>query len=153
MRRPSGVLIIFLFTLSIISGYLMSKASLAGRVGMSLFYREYNFLKVWWKGALLVFITLIILYILQGFIQKKLAAKKAGNIHIFACILSIIGMYFTYNDFRHTLSHRLLGERFHLGAYLFWIGWIVISIFYLLQLATERKSIVQKKKKLSNRIN
>jgi hypothetical protein len=24
-----------------------------------------------------------------------------------------------------------LGERFHLGGYLFWIGWILISAYYL----------------------
>jgi hypothetical protein len=26
-----------------------------------------------------------------------------------------------------------LGERFHIGAYFFWIDWIIISLFYLTQ--------------------
>ena len=43
-------------------------------------------------------------------------------------LIALVGLYFTYNDFRHTLSHRWLGERFHLGAYLFWIVWIAISV-------------------------
>jgi hypothetical protein len=41
-------------------------------------------------------------------------------------------LYLTYNDFRQDLSHRLMGERFHIGAYLVWIGWMIISIYLLL---------------------
>lgn len=132
MKRNPG-LILFLAVISVISGYLMSKASFIGKAGMSLFYREYNFLKTWWKGGLLVFISLLLLFIIQGFIQKKCEARKARTIQMLACIFAIVGLYFTYSDFRHTLSHRLLGERFHLGAYLFWFGWVIISCFYLLQ--------------------
>lgn len=132
MKRYPG-LMLFIAALSVMSGYLLSKASFVGRAGMSLFYREYNFLKTWWKGGLLVFISLMLVYLLHGLIQKKYEAGKARSLYIMAGIFGIVGLYFTYNDFRHTLSHRLLGERFHLGAYLFWIGWIVISCFYLLR--------------------
>lgn len=98
---------------------------------MSLFYREYNFLKTWWKGGLLILAALMALYIAHGMVQKKYPASKAKAIHIGACVIALIGLYFTYNDFRHTLSHRLLGERFHLGVYLFWIGWIITGLYYL----------------------
>lgn len=122
------VLLVLLGFFSILSGYLMSKASLVGRAGMSLFYREYNFLKSWWKGALVVFIALLILFALQGLLQKRLARPKPAQLIIL--VFAAVGLYFTYNDFRHTLSHHLLGERFHLGVYLFWISWMLISLYY-----------------------
>jgi hypothetical protein len=122
------ILLILIGFFSILSGYLMSKASLVGRAGMSLFYREYNFLKSWWKGALVVFIALVILFALQGLLQKRLAKPKTAQLIIL--VFAAVGLYFTYNDFRHTLSHHLLGERFHLGVYLFWISWMLISLYY-----------------------
>src|SRR4051812_17579408 len=129
--KHTAPLVIFLAILSCISGYLMSKASWIGRVGMTFFYREYNFLKTWWQGALAVFGTLIILLIVQGIVQKNAARRTANVVHVVAIVLSLAGLYYTYSDFRHTLSHRLLKERFHLGVYLFWIGWLIISLFYL----------------------
>jgi len=143
--KPAKWVLVFLVVLSIISGYLMSKASLIGRTGMSLFYREYNFLKVWWKGALLVLILLIGLYLIHGFIQKSFIHRKARTVHFIATIFAVTGLYFTYNDFRHTISHHLLGERFHLGVYLFWIGWIVISVLHLLSLKLERREAAENK--------
>ncbi|MEJ7736178.1 MAG: cytochrome d ubiquinol oxidase subunit II [Chitinophagaceae bacterium] len=131
--KGNAALITFIAVLSVISGYLMSKASFIGKAGMSLFYREYNFLKTWWKGGLLIFLSLLLLYGIHRFIQNRYYPGKAKTMHILSCILAMIGLYFTYNDFRHTLSHRLLGERFHLGAYLFWIGWVVISCYYYLR--------------------
>jgi hypothetical protein len=127
------MLLLFLFVLSIISGFLMSKASWVSRVGMSLFYRQYNFLKVWWKGALAVFLVWMLFFGVQDLVQKKLPRALAVRVHIFACLLALLGLYFTYIDFRNTLSHHLLGERFHLGAYLFWIGWLFISAYFILK--------------------
>jgi hypothetical protein len=119
--------------LSVLSGYLLSKATLIGRTGINLFYKEYQFLKTWWKGALAVFAGLLILFFLLGMAQRKLPRRKAVIVHAVTLVMAIVGLYFTYSDFRNTLSHRLLGERFHLGAYLFWIGWMLISLFYLVQ--------------------
>ncbi len=132
MKRTSFLLFL-LAALSAISGYLLSKASLVGKVGISMFYKEYQFLKVWWQGALVVFGVLLLLFLLQGAIQKKAARGTANFIHIVCILLALVGLYFTYNDFRHDLSHRLLGERFHLGAYLFWVGWMMVSLFFLAQ--------------------
>lgn len=136
MKKNTGI-ILFILSTSIISGYLMSKASMIGKAGMSLFYREYNFLKTWWKGALLMLAALGLLYIIQEVTLRKYPPAKARVIYIITCVISVIGLYFTYNDFRHTLSHRLLGERFHLGVYLFWLGWLGISFFYLVNLKPE----------------
>ena len=130
MKR-SAILITSLAILSLLSGFLLSKASLLGKAGMTLFYQEYNFLKSWWKGALLVFIVLMILYVVQGLLQKNKPTGKQRLINMLAIVLALTGWLFTYLDFRNVISHRLLGTSFHIGAYLFWLGWIAISIYYL----------------------
>lgn len=131
MGKRSSFIILLLTGLAILSGFLLSKASLVGKTGISIFYRQYKFLKIWWQGALVVFIAWILLFILQGWIERKYPIRTSRLIHISAIILAAVGLFFTYQDFRNTLSHRLLGERFHIGAYLFWLGWMIISLFYL----------------------
>lgn len=126
----------FLFLLAglaVLSGYLLSKINIIGRAGIALFYKEYRFFKTWWKGALVVFAAWLFLFWFQGFLQRKLARQQATLLHIAALVIAAIGLYFTYRDFRQDLSHRIVGERFHLGFYLFWIGWMLISLFYLFQ--------------------
>ena len=130
MRRTASFIFI-LAALSALSGFLLSKASLPGRVGISLFYREYKFLKTWWQGALVVFAFLLLLLLLQGLAEKYFSGRKAVLFHITTLLLALAGLFFTYHDFTHTTSHRLLGGRFHAGAYLFWLDWILISLFYL----------------------
>ena len=131
MRR-SASLTLFLALLSVVCGYLFSNASWVGGIGISLFYQEYEFLKVWWKGALLVFAIFIFLYAIQSLVQRSASKNTARTVHIFAIIAALTGLYFTYDNFRHTLSHRWLGEPFHVGVYLFWIGWMIISVYLLL---------------------
>jgi hypothetical protein len=131
--KRTALFLSLLAVLSIISGYLLSNASLVGKVGISVFYKQYQFLKTWWQGALIVFAVLLIFFLVQGFAEKKLIKTKANLLHVSMILLALTGLYFTYYDFRHTTTHRLLGERFHIGAYLFWIDWIIISLFYLTQ--------------------
>lgn len=133
LKKRFTYLVVVLAILSLVSGILLSKASLIGRTGINLFYKEYKFLKVWWQGALVVFVVLLLLAILQGIAERKLYHKKAKVVQLGCLLAAVAGMYFTYLDFRHTTTHRLLGERFHLGGYLFWIGWIIICCFYLFQ--------------------
>ena len=130
MKRKFS-LVIFLLILSCVAGYLLSKASLVGRVGISLFYTQYKFLKVWWQGGLLIFTIWMMLFFLQGLLQRKKPAPSARLIQAGAIAIALVGLYFTYHDFRNNMSHRWLGERFHLGGYLFWLGCIAISVFYL----------------------
>jgi len=117
----------------VIAGYLLSNITWIGQVGISLFYDQYQFLKVWWQAAMVVFGMLLILYLLQSAIDKILTPFSAKLIHIILILGACLGLYFSYQDFRQNLSHRLLGERFHLGVYLFWLGWICISIYFLLK--------------------
>lgn len=127
------LLVLLLAALSGLSGYLLSKASLVGRTGIHLFYQEYRFLKIWWQGAAVVFLLLLLLLALQGWINRIWQGRKAFVAQLLFAVLALAGLYFTFRDFRDVLSHRLLGERFHLGAYLFWIGWLVISIYHAVQ--------------------
>lgn len=120
-----------LLALALITGYLLSRASLVGKVGMTYVYQEYAFLKTWWKGAAVVLAVWLLLLLLQSAAQRKLPLPKARLVQMICIVLALAGLWFTYQDFRHTLSHRLLGERFHLGGYLFWLGWLLISGFLL----------------------
>src|SRR5574337_1635963 len=112
-----SILVVFLAALAALSGYLMSKASFIGRLGMTYFYKEYRFLKTWWKGALAVFVVWMIVLIVQTIVEKKLKKRTATLIHSAFILLALLGLYFTYSDFQHTTSHRWLKEKFHIGAY------------------------------------
>jgi len=131
MKRPV-ILVLVMAALACISGYLLSKASFVGRTGINLFYKEYKFLKTGWQGALVVFVVLLMVLFIHQQVQKRMTGKKQLSLHFAMLLVALAGLYFTYADFRESLAHRLLGERFHLGAYLFWIGWMTISIVYLL---------------------
>lgn len=123
--------IIYLAALSVLAGYLFSKASWIGRIGIRLFYKQYSFLKTWWKGAGAVFMILLLLFAAHAYFYRKLKPSAARTLNITSLLLSLAGLFFTFLDFRHTLKHRWMGERFHLGAYCFWIGWISICILFL----------------------
>ena len=135
-----SLLIVFLVALASLCGYLMSKASFIGRLGMTYVYKEYRFLKTWWQGALTVFVVWIVLLIIQTIVEKKLSKAIATAVHVVFILLALVGLYFTYLDFQHTTSHRWLKEKFHIGAYLFWLGWVVISAFCIVQ---NRKNIIK----------
>jgi hypothetical protein len=134
--KKFSVLALFLLFLSAISGYLMSRPSLVGRIGISMFYKEYRFLRTWWKGALLVFIVLIVLAIIFMLVQKYLEFRTAKMIILIFIIIGIIGTWLTYSDFQNTTTHRWLKERFHLGAYTFWLGWFCVCMVFMLQKKT-----------------
>lgn len=131
MRKSTSFVFILLAALAALSGYLLSKASLVGKIGITLVYKEYSFLKVWWQGALAVLACWLVLFVVQGWAGRRAKSGNAALAQVVAIVLAAIGLFFTYQDFRNNLSHRLLGERFHIGGYLFWIGWMIISLFYL----------------------
>lgn len=124
-------MVLLLAGLSCFSGWLMSQPSLVGKVGIDLFYKEYQFLRTWWQGSMVVFSVLIFLTLLQGFIFLRSGRKKNNWIQVFMILLALGGLYLSYYDFHHTTTHRWLRERFHIGAYIFWMSWIIISIYYM----------------------
>jgi len=140
-------LLLVLAVLSGIAGYMMSKSSWIGGIGMHIFYKEYTFLDIWWQGALAVFSLLLLLFIVHAVLRRTLS--KTGGIiaHIIGLLAAIAGLYLTYHDFRHDISHRLMGERFHIGFYIFWLGWLIISLTFLFRrkvpIEIERKDELQ----------
>lgn len=116
--------------LAVIVGWTLSKATIIGKVGIHFLHREYIFLNSWWKAALFVWCVWLILEIIQYRVWKRNRRNINLAIQATFIFLAVLGLYFTYLDFR-TFSHGLLGDRFHLGGYLFWIGWCIISIFFI----------------------
>ncbi len=123
--------ILYLASLSALAGWLLSRMSWIGRVGINLVHKEYKFLKVWYEGAGVIFGVLMILFLVHYLFQTRTKRGTARLANVIAMLLALAGLYFTYNDFRSDFTHSILRERFHLGAYLFWVGWISISIFFL----------------------
>lgn len=145
--KPNSIFVLVLALFSMIDGYLLSAISFVGRAGISLFYTEYSFLKTWWKGALLVFIVWLVLFIIQSMISNKASKTTAKIIEAISIVIAVAGLCLSYADFRNSISHRWLGERFHLGVYLFWVGWISIASYLLL---AKKEQIVDKRLKVED---
>lgn len=117
--------------LCILEAYLISKISLIGKIGIAMFYKQYRFLRSGWKTFLLLFGIQLLLILLLHLAKKRLPARKANYTAAVFLILAIMGLWGTYYDFQYTFSHRLLKEKFHLGFYLFWLGWMGSCVYYL----------------------
>jgi hypothetical protein len=66
------------------------------------------------------------------YIVNRRSSKKAARLTAYVLIgIAAVGLWLNFDDFLHTYSHRLLKERFHLGFYLFWAGWITSCIFFI----------------------
>jgi hypothetical protein len=123
--------LVLLAGLACASGFLMSKASWIGRVAMTFFYREYNLLKVWWQGAIAVYLIFMGLFLLHTFIYRASHIIAARIWFVLLLLMGVAGAYLTYDDFTNNFSHHLLKWRFHFGFYLIWAGWLLISLFFL----------------------
>ncbi|MBN9484325.1 MAG: hypothetical protein BGO70_12580 [Bacteroidetes bacterium 43-93] len=130
MKRQLPIIAI-LAAFSIISGYMIHKMSWLAKVGIRWVYREYDIFKSWPKTSLMEFVVLMLLLAVHNAIFKYATVRNATISFIASVIIALFGLYYTYNDFRHELSHRLAGERFHIGFYLFWLGWIIIGLYSL----------------------
>ncbi len=123
--------LLLLAGLSAVSGFLMSNMSWIGRIGINLIHKEYKFLKVWWQGALAVYVALLLLFVVQYIIQTRTHFVVCKLLHVLCFAAAIGGLYFTFSDFSNDITHRMLRDVFHVGAYLFWVGWMLISVFFL----------------------
>lgn len=130
--------LLLLAGLAAVSGFMMSHMSWIGRVGINLVHKEYKFLKVWWQGAAVVYSAFLVLFVIHWGIQKLLPLAVARIIHILLFAVAAYGLFLTFSDFSDDFTHRLLKSVFHLGAYLFWVGWMLICIFY----ASIRKKVI-----------
>ena len=133
LKSRITVLVLAQAGLCLLSAYLVSKISTIGKIGIALFYKEYRLLRSGWKTFLLFFGIQLLIILLLHLTQKRSSAKKTIFTASVFIALALIGLLTTFNDFHHTYSHRLLKERFHLGFYLFWIGWIASCVFFIVE--------------------
>ncbi|PZR26676.1 MAG: hypothetical protein DI535_13420 [Citrobacter freundii] len=138
LKKQVAILAAAQALLCIISAYLISKISLIGKIGIALFYKEYKILRSGWKTFLLFFIIQLIIIGILYFLHSKRSRKTTVYTALGITAAALVGLGFTYNDFLHTYTHRLLKERFHMGFYLFWIGMIISCIFFIVQSALSR---------------
>lgn len=131
MKRRIPVFLL-LAVISVVCGYLFHKISWVGRLGINLAYKEYTIFKSWWQSSLVVFGVYLVLFMIHYFISKDKGKTRVTVINIVSMLIALAGLYYTYNDFRTDFSHRIAGERFHLGFYLFWAGWIVINLHFIM---------------------
>ena len=141
MKRNYPLLIFILTLISLLSGNLTKGVSFVGKMGINLFYKEYKFFKVWCPAALVCFASMIIVTVPLYLVDKSLRGVTRKIVLLLLFFVFLSGLYFTFKDFRNDLSHRLLGERFHLGIYLYWIGFCVISLFYALTSSGKQKAV------------
>jgi hypothetical protein len=144
MLKRNAVFVGIMALLAAITGFMMSRMTTVGRWGLSIFYKEYGFLKIWWQAALLVFAIWMIIYAAHRLVQQKVSKASALAVNLISLMFGIAGLYFTYLDFRNDFSHRLMGERFHIGFYLFWLGWMSISIYFLAQKSSRQLIVTGK---------
>lgn len=111
--------------------YLISKISWIGKIGIATVHKEYRLLRSDWKTFLLLFTLQLILILLLSVIRTKRPQRVTTLVASLLLMAGAVGLFLTFRDFIYTYTHRLLKERFHLGFYLFWIGWIGTCVFFL----------------------
>lgn len=146
-KNAKPFLILFQALLMLLAGWLISKMSWIGRTGINLMYKEYSIFKSWWKTALLLFVIQLVLLFLQDVIRKKYSRPIANIASIVLLVTALGGLFATYSDFNNNFSHRLLKEKFHLGFYLFWLGWISTCLYYIFSTGRSDASIRQANRK------
>lgn len=137
MKRISNILFLQAI-LSVIAGSLISKMSWIGRVGVTWFMPQYKIFKSWWQTAIVLFLVQVLVLGIQWLVKRKASNKAAVITSMSFLLIGLAGLYFTYNDFQSTFTHRLMKEKFHLGFYIFWLGWVINSIYLLASRRTIR---------------
>jgi Na+/melibiose symporter-like transporter len=142
LKKQLAILVAAQALLCLLSSYLISKISLIGKIGIAVFYKEYKWLRSGWKTFLFLFIAQLLIIGILYFLHRKRPKKTTVYTAVGILALAVIGLWFTYNDFLHTYSHRLLKERFHMGFYIFWLGMIGTCVFFLVASALGRQRLV-----------
>jgi hypothetical protein len=83
------------------------------------------------KSIIMILIVYMILFMLLGLVYKRMKTNIFNKISFLVLLMGFIGAILTYYDFHHTITHKLLGSKFHFGGYIFWMGYIIIPSFFL----------------------
>ncbi|MBO9619777.1 MAG: cytochrome d ubiquinol oxidase subunit II [Niabella sp.] len=138
MKRNYTVLFCTMLLTALLSGVLTSGISLVGRVGVNTFYTGYKFFKVWWQSGLVCLGVQLFILGLLFITDRKCSGVKRLSVLLAFLVFFLAGLYLTYSNFRTDVAHRWLGERFHLGVYLYWLGFCVIDLFFITTAPVER---------------
>lgn len=144
-KAPISILILAQAAQTLLATYFISKISLIGKIGIVLFYKQYKLLRSGWKTFLLFFGLQLLIIGLLWYMQQKRGSRKTIFTATVFIMLALIGLITTYYDFQYTYAHRLLKERFHLGFYLFWIGWMASCIYFIVANQNRKKNTDQSK--------
>nr|WP_314603077.1 hypothetical protein [uncultured Capnocytophaga sp.] len=139
MRKITS-LFLFQALASVISGILITQMSLLGRIGIHTMYRQFMVFRSWWKTALLLFVIQCLLIGVLWLIRKYSSGKAVKKISGLCLLIGIVGFGLTYWDFTTTM-HKVMKARFHFGFYLFWIGWGVTCLYFILQKRATSSSV------------
>lgn len=123
------ILILIQVIISLISGILLSKMSLIGRIGVSTVYTEYGFMKHWYKGFAAVLLVQLLLIAILWIVKRTTTYKNFSIVNLVFVILGLLGLIYTFYDFTQT-SHKYMNSQFHWGGYLFWIGWFITCLYF-----------------------
>jgi CDP-diglyceride synthetase len=134
------ILFLLLAGIATVSGIFMSHATWLGRVGITFFHKDYNFLKIWWQGAIAVCLIYVLVHYLQLWIKHKLNPPTQKLVPFVLLLLAIVGWYFSYDDLNNNFTHHLLGRRFRYGVYVFWLGWAIVALNGIIGRKTVTKS-------------
>ena len=143
MKRNYFLLVFILLLLAILSGHLTAGMSFIGHLGIGFFYKQFTFFRSWWQSAIVCFGLMVLILLAFYWIDRALQGIPRKLLFWLFFLLFLAGLYFTYRDFRTDLTHRFLGERFHLGIYLYWIGFSIISLFFAL--TSKKKPLIDER--------
>jgi hypothetical protein len=120
--------------------------SFLGRIGIHTMYRQFMVFRSWWKTALLFFFIQCLLFGVLYTIRSIVSLAIAKKIAWLLLLVGIGGFIATYWDFTTTM-HRVMKIRFHFGFYLFWIGWAINCLYFIVAKDDMSKSILQEQEK------
>jgi len=123
------ILILIQVIVSLVSGILLSKMSIIGKIGVSTVYTEYGFMKQWYKGFAAVLLIQLLLIAILWIVKRLTTYKNFSLVNLVFIILGLIGLLYTFYDFTST-SHKYMNSQFHAGGYLFWAGWFITCLYF-----------------------
>lgn len=129
MKNKWIILLLLQVIVSLVSGILLSKMSLIGRIGVSTVYTQYGFLKHWYKGFAAVLIVQLLLIAILWIVKRLTTYKNFSIVNLIFIIVGLLGLLYTYYDFTST-SHKYMNNQFHWGGYIVWIGWFISCLFF-----------------------
>ncbi len=135
------VLVLIQVIISLVSGILLSKMSLIGKIGVSTVYTEYGFMKTWYKGFAAVLIIQLLLIAVLWIVKRITTYKNFSLVNLILIILGLLGLIYTFYDFTST-SHKYMNSQFHAGGYLFWAGWFITCLYFFFARVKPRPRVV-----------